>query len=204
MSVEFFSSWRAPLLPGSVSPKLQGGRPAADTESNRLVHLKQRIVDERAKRAFVRSGGEARDAEWLSRLNEVWTAFHEDGSVIDADIVDPSDDDSGFDLFVFDGETRRCSIDQLSSGELEILTMAGSLILQDFSGLLLIDEPELHLHPEWQRGLLDALRAMAPEAQIILATHSPEIWDQVYSFERFFLGAPGDPRVIRNAEAESA
>ena len=72
------------------------------------------------------------------------------------------------------------------------------------NGVVLIDEIDAHLHPEWQRGLLDALRAMAPEAQIILATHSPEIWDQVYSFERFFLGAPGDPRVIRNAEAESA
>ncbi|MCB9746222.1 MAG: ATP-binding protein [Alphaproteobacteria bacterium] len=159
--------------------------------------MKQRIVDERARRAFVRlSRGDhqTRDAEWLQRLNAVWTAFHDDGSVLDADIVDPEDDDSGFDLFVFDGDQRRCSIDQLSSGELELLTMAGTLILQDFDGLLLIDEPELHLHPEWQRGLLDALRAMAPEAQLILATHSSEIWDQVYSFERFFLAPPGDPR----------
>lgn len=46
--------------------------------------------------------------------------------------------------------------------------------------ILLIDEPESHLHPRWQRavipGLLDALRSWreaAPRTQVISATHSP-------------------------------
>jgi predicted ATPase len=72
--------------------------------------------------------------------------------------------------------------------------MAGSLLLADFDGLLLIDEPELHLHREWQTELMDALMQMAPGAQLFVATHADAPWDQVYSFERFFLAGRGDPR----------
>jgi len=42
-------------------------------------------------------------------------------------------------------------------------------------GFLLIDEPDTHLHPKWQRTLLPALRQALPEIQIIVATHSPFI-----------------------------
>ena len=75
--------------------------------------------------------------------------------------------------------------------------MAGTLILADFDGLLLIDEPELHLHRQWQTQLMDALRSAAPHAQLWVATHADAPWDQAYSFERFFLAPAGDPRTSR-------
>jgi predicted ATPase len=193
VAIEYFSSWRAPVLPGGLQPTTRG-RPLVDNEANRLRRLKQRIINERARRAFERDASSAQDAQWLRRLNEVWAAFHRDGSTIDADIVDSEADEPTFDLFVFDGLTRRCSIDQVSSGELELVTMAGTLLLSDFDGLLLVDEPELHLHREWQAQLMDALTAMAPRAQLFVATHADAPWDQVYSFERFFLAGHGDPR----------
>jgi len=193
IAVEYFSSWRAPILPGGLQPTSRG-RPPLDNEANRLRRLKQRIINERARRAFERDTSLVQDTHWLRRLNEVWAAFHADGSTIDAGIVDPGADDPMFDLFVFDGATRRCSIDQVSSGELELVTMAGTLLLSEFDGLLLVDEPELHLHREWQTQLVDALTTMAPGAQIIMATHADAPWDQVYSFERFFLARHGDPR----------
>lgn len=192
--LEYFSSWRAPILPGGLQPT-SSGRPPVDNESNRLRRLKQRIINERARRAFARAPElVSADSVWLARLNAVWSALHHDGSTIDADIVDPATADPRFDLFVFDGDRRRCSIDQVSSGELELVTMAGTLILAEFDGILLIDEPELHLHREWQTALLDTLREMAPSAQLIIATHADTPWDQALSFERFFLAAPGDPR----------
>lgn len=40
-------------------------------------------------------------------------------------------------------------------------------------GLLLIDEIDLHLHPKWQRMLLDYIRRKLPNLQIIATTHSP-------------------------------
>lgn len=194
ISIEYFSSWRAPVLPGGLQAATRGGRFPDDNETNRLRRLKQRIINERARRAFVHEPGQAQDARWLRRINEVWASFHDDGSTIEAGIVDPNLADTTFDLFVFDGPTRRCSIDQISSGELELVTMAGTLLLSDFDGLLLIDEPELHLHREWQSKLMDALTAMAPRAQLVMATHADAPWDQAYSFERFFLARRGDPR----------
>lgn len=191
--VEYFSSWRAPILPGGLEPTTSG-RPLVDNEANRLRRLKQRIINERARASIARDSSQAHDVEWLRRLNAVWSAFHSDGSIIDADVVDAGAEDALFDLFVFDGKTRRCSIDQVSSGELELLTIAGTLLLASFAGLLLIDEPELHLHRQWQTGLLRALTAMAPDAQLIIATHADAPWDQVLSFERFFLAPAGDPR----------
>jgi ABC-type cobalamin/Fe3+-siderophores transport system ATPase subunit len=193
LPVEYFSSWRAPILPGSIQAATHGGRHPVDNESNRLWRLKQRIINERARRAFVSDPSEAQDARWLRRLNQVWSSFHRDGSTIDAGVL-PDVYDLAFDLFVFDGATRRCSIDQISSGELELVTMAGTLLLADLNGLLLIDEPELHLHREWQTDLMDALTEMAPDAQLFVATHADAPWDQVYSFERFFLAGRGDPR----------
>ncbi|NNM88669.1 MAG: ATP-binding protein [Phycisphaerae bacterium] len=43
------------------------------------------------------------------------------------------------------------------------------------NSLILIDEPELHLHPRWVRQLYDALPLMGDNNQFILTTHSPEL-----------------------------
>lgn len=42
-------------------------------------------------------------------------------------------------------------------------------------GLLLIDEIETHLHPKWQKSILQIIRSLFPNLQIILTTHSPFI-----------------------------
>lgn len=45
----------------------------------------------------------------------------------------------------------------------------------DFSGLILIDEIDVHLHPQWQKNLIMALKKLLPNAQIIATTHSPSM-----------------------------
>ncbi|WP_374965704.1 AAA family ATPase [Lysinibacillus sp. RS5] len=47
--------------------------------------------------------------------------------------------------------------------------------IREYDGLILIDEIDLHLHPEWQKKILEILRWMVPNAQIIATTHSPHI-----------------------------
>lgn len=39
--------------------------------------------------------------------------------------------------------------------------------------ILLVDEPETHLHPEWQWKVLPMMQKLFPKAQIFVATHSP-------------------------------
>jgi predicted ATP-dependent endonuclease of OLD family len=43
------------------------------------------------------------------------------------------------------------------------------------SNVFIIDEPELSLHLRWQEMLLEKMIESNPRAQIIVATHSPEI-----------------------------
>jgi hypothetical protein len=211
LAVEYFSSWRAPELVGPVKPLAGRGRRPADTETNRLWRLKQKINDERARGGYVSTPvGLGKADLWLDRVNQAWRRFHgDDGTAIDAQIVDSDAEELLADLFVIRDGRRVCSIDQVSSGELELLSFAGWIITNDFKGgLLVIDEPELHLHPQWQSTFLPALRELAPEAQFIVASHSDAVWEQAYSFERFLLVPEGDPRSDtfrgRGAAAEGA
>ena len=63
-----------------------------------------------------------------------------------------------------------------SSGEREIIHFLVSMFaLNVRDGLILVDEPELHLHPRWQRMFLRLFNELSPERnnQFIIATHSP-------------------------------
>ena len=72
------------------------------------------------------------------------------------------------------GETH--SADELSAGEKQIFFRGGSLLQMDLNdSIILIDEPELSLHPEWQQKILDFYKSIGKNNQIIIATHSPHI-----------------------------
>jgi predicted ATP-binding protein involved in virulence len=53
-------------------------------------------------------------------------------------------------------------------------------------GLILVDEIDAHLHPEWQRRVMSMVHQLLPETYIIATTHSP-----------FVLGATDDAQVFR-------
>ena len=65
---------------------------------------------------------------------------------------------------------------KLSSGEKQLLILFIEALLQRKQPyIFLADEPELSLHIAWQRNIITAIRSLNPNAQIIVATHSPEI-----------------------------
>lgn len=69
-------------------------------------------------------------------------------------------------------------VEALSSGERQLLIMFAHLFFNAFgdrSSVFIIDEPELSLHLKWQEALLEKMQESSPRAQIIVATHSPEI-----------------------------
>ncbi|MBK5516706.1 AAA family ATPase [Pseudomonas sp. TH10] len=65
-------------------------------------------------------------------------------------------------------------LDTLSSGERHLFTFLALVVIdardRDF---LIIDEPEISLNAAWQRSLVKLLEDLAPDTQIILASHSP-------------------------------
>src|SRR5207247_1652919 len=90
---------------------------------------------------------------------------------------------------------ERVPVDALSSGQLELFALFGSLLRLNFEeGVLVIDEPELHLDPQWHAVMLRAIRQALPKVQLIVATHSPRVYDSVMSFQRHFLVSEADPR----------
>ncbi|MCF3640625.1 ATP-binding protein [Rhizobium sp. TRM95111] len=85
---------------------------------------------------------------------------------------------------IFDTADGPVSLRQLSDGFQNVAAWIGDLLFQvteifeDFKspmharGLLIIDEVDLHLHPKWQRRLIDFLTAQLPNMQLLVTTHS--------------------------------
>ena len=65
---------------------------------------------------------------------------------------------------------------QLSSGEKQILAILLTVLVEDnLPYVLFMDEPEVSLHIEWQKRLIDLCLELNPHVQIILTTHSPAV-----------------------------
>ena len=96
--------------------------------------------------------------------------------------------------FVFIKGTTHLLESQLSSGEWNLMMLVADIArrlvmltplsknpLKDGSGLVLIDEIDLHLHPSWQRRVVPKLMMLFPNVQFVVTTHSPMILSNVYS-----------------------
>lgn len=71
---------------------------------------------------------------------------------------------------------RRTNFNALSSGERHVVTLLFSAThMSSADGVVLIDEPELSLHVEWQRIILTELEKQAAGRQIVACTHAPEV-----------------------------
>lgn len=91
-------------------------------------------------------------------------------------------------LAVIFNDGRRLTIDELSDGQKSLLLISTSIAFQcgtlnphmgldayKSNGVVLIDEVELHLHPDWQRQILPILTREFPNIQFICTTHSPQV-----------------------------
>jgi len=63
----------------------------------------------------------------------------------------------------------------------------GGEVLQQTSGVVLIDELDLHLHPRWQRRIIEDLRRTFPKIQFICTTHSPFLIQSLRSGEELLV-----------------
>ena len=91
-------------------------------------------------------------------------------------------------------------VNQLSDGEKCTLAMAGDLARRmaianpsmeeplETEAVVLIDEIDLHLHPEWQRRIVPALAETFTNTQFLLSTHSPAILSQLKPNSIWIMG----------------
>ena len=98
------------------------------------------------------------------------------------DIIDELFADTGKKIVRTENEIRFSQIGetlvpyQLSSGEKQMLVIMLTVLVQDGQNyVLFMDEPEVSLHIEWQKQLIDLVLELNPNVQIILTTHSPAV-----------------------------
>ncbi|MDI5832294.1 AAA family ATPase [Shewanella xiamenensis] len=85
------------------------------------------------------------------------------------------------------------NVESLSSGEKQLLILFIETLLQrNQRYIFLTDEPEISLHISWQRKIIPAIRKLNPKAQVIVATHSPEVAaryrDSIIDMEKMIHG----------------
>ena len=92
--------------------------------------------------------------------------------------------DDGIVVYKSSGHDEKLSLGQLSSGEKQEIILFYELIFESEKNIhLLIDEPEISLHIEWQLKFMDDLLRIAKykNFKVTVATHSPQIinnhWD---------------------------
>lgn len=79
-------------------------------------------------------------------------------------------------------------MDRLSAGEKQILLLLFTLFLmEDKPNVLLLDEPEISLHIEWQDRLINMMHELNPNCQIIMTTHSPNIFADGWEDKLVFI-----------------
>lgn len=206
IQMEYFSSWRYPKLAGKVFPSIGKEGENPDTEKNRLYRIKQYLINLKASKAFEdHQTAHHQEKDAYETMNELWKFFYPNGNERFIARKVSEDISQGFDIFLDGRKQEPIPVDSLSSGEIEVFTLIGQRMINPFSkGIVFIDEPELHLHSSWHRVILRALRKILPDTQIICATHSQEIVDSVYSYERFTLLSENDPRIWLNKSMEFA
>ena len=76
-----------------------------------------------------------------------------------------------------EGNNEPFYLDEMSDGTVRMLCWAVILHSPQLPPLLVIDEPELGLHPAWLSVLAQWIKQAAEKTQIILTTHSPDLLD---------------------------
>lgn len=104
-------------------------------------------------------------------------------------------------IYFIDHLGRELDITHLSSGEQEFLYFFAYLrrIRSERDMIILVDEPELHLHASQVRRLCDLLAEIGTNNQVIVATHSPEVLQHFLATGNVVLLERGRIRNVRVA-----
>lgn len=114
------------------------------------------------------------------------------------------------------GKPCTLSVRQLSDGERSMLVLVLVIAqklsqnwkdladpIRQASAVILIDELDLHLHPRWQRTIVERLTATFPCCQFIATTHSPQIVAAVEPEQVLLLTTDGATRPDRTLGMDS-
>lgn len=89
---------------------------------------------------------------------------------------------------IFKDQDEVIPLYKLSSGEKQLLIiLLRVFLMEEQPYILLMDEPEISLHIEWQYRLFEEIRKLNPNCQIITSTHSPSLFGDGWGDKLFFI-----------------
>ena len=142
--------------------------------ASRINDIKEFILDRHRKRS--------RELDSISKATKEIGDFIKDifkGMDLSFSLVDVDDTVRDNEKVIFKNKNgKNFDIENLSTGEKTLLSKVLYLYFKDIKNqIILIDEPELSLHPDWQNRVLNLYKDFAEKnnCQIIVATHSPHI-----------------------------
>ena len=180
----YFSTRRSfPIMKAPSKRSSAGGQAAAFAGAllRRYLHLREFAEWWLAQEVLSRENADPIAIRQLEILANAVTRFLESYTNLQAvDEPEPT--------LLLDKNGITLDVRQLSDGERGILALVFDLArrlslanpelddpLQDGKGIVLIDELDLHLHPRWQRTVVEKLTKTFPNCQFIATTHSPFI-----------------------------
>jgi len=191
----YFASTRVPELVGPIDASLKPSRRRFKPALNMIGEVKKALLTLKL-RSTMEPNSDSGFERAMRRLNDAWRELHPGTEQTFVLASAGKRVDAGFDVFLFEPAKPLIPVDYLSTGELELFNFFGWMLTTDFDGgLIVIDEPELHLDPQWHVQLMRGLVRLQPNSQFIVGTHSPELYDSAKSYERFFLIPESDPRL---------
>ena len=106
-------------------------------------------------------------------------------------------------------EPMQLQVDELSDGERSLVVLGFDIARRlaqlnpsdptpttNGRGVVLIDEIDLHLHPQWQRRIISSLTSAFPQIQFIATTHSPQIIGETPMGQAILLREDGRSEVL--------
>jgi len=156
-----------------VMPVIKGG--GGSLLDFQLYHLQRKYLDYQVNIGNrIISELQQGHADAAQQLSQKKTRFQ--------DMVDDLFQDTGKRIVRTENEIRFTQIGEvltpylLSSGEKQMLIILLTVLVEDDQHyVLFMDEPEVSLHIEWQKRLIDLILELNPNVQIILTTHSPAV-----------------------------
>lgn len=134
--------------------------------------------------------GQARKKVY-DEINEIFDILD-----INVKLYGVSQDEKSIPVFI-NSLGEKFDINGLSSGEKQLFLRILSIkMLEPENSIILIDEPELSLHPKWQQKIIEVYKRIGKNNQIITATHSPHILGSVPNENIFILSKNEDGKII--------
>lgn len=178
------------FLPTAVSGPTRLDLPSPRTKHDFSSKFLQYLVNRRSEQAFARENDDTTTADnikqWFADLTEWLRKALQQPKL-----------ELNFDAKTFEFRLRTngedASFTTLPDGFSSILTIWSEILLRVTNastapmGMVLIDEPEVHLHPELQETLLPLLTQQFPSLQFIVATHSPIVMQSLANATIFDL-----------------